>query len=320
MSLFSTDTALTQPGGDARWGEAQPGDPAEALAKLLPMLVAHALSHGNARTAAITLESASSLLPDTHPAMQSSLSLIDSCSELDAAMVQRHIAGDVVVMSSQTASAPGKPRFHFGASRTELMHPAVLALLNAELVEAGAQPELRNFMEVAFLPGDHYLDLEPGAGAAVLTAISLFAGRVIVVTTDELLHTLIARNASQQYTIPASTEHSAKPEFTESLEAACTRAFSNASQRTLVHLGNLPVAAIAQQLRARRGQPFAIAWNASDAALAGLIQHEFEEFGASSFTIGEDAEGLALQRFRPDCGATTAFALNESFIESLDEH
>jgi len=312
MSLFATDTSLLAPAMDG-WNEQQsPERPAEAMASLLPQLVSDALQRGHVRSAAMTFELAASLLPFDHPAMQQARMRLDQCAEADATLQQRQIAGELVIIPSLTGHASGAPLFHFGVTEMELGHPTVMAFLRDEQ-DTGAQAELRNFLEQALLHRDDYIDLDPGAGAGVLSARSLSSGRVVAVTDDAVMQQLIARNARHLEGVNA-------PEGTASIELVNDIAHATAlvtPMRTVLHLGTLPVSAIAEHAAGWSDHAIAYAWDASDAATAFYVQQELEQLGASSFVMAEDESGLSLHPFRIGCGAATAFALSDRFVDTL---
>lgn len=312
MSLFATDSSLMETAIGSWSPTPSAGLPADVLASLLPQLVADALSRGHVRSAAMTFEQAASLLPFDHPAMQTARQLLDRCAATDTALQQRQIAGEMVIIPSLTESAPGIPRFHVGVTEAELAHPAVVAFLQAEQ-ETGAQAELRNFLEQALLDADRYIDLDPGVGAGVLSALSLASGPIVAVPGDDTLRALLARNAGQ--VAGAERRPGASPvQFAADIAEACATV---TAERTVIHLGDLPVSTIAMYAASWHAYPIAFAWDASDASVAPYAQQELEQFGASSFVMAEDEEGLTLSPFREGCGATTAFALTESFIDSL---
>lgn len=311
MSLFATDSSLMETAIGSWSPPLSAGLPADVLANLLPQLVADALLRGHVRSAAMTFEQAASLLPFDHPAMQTARQLLDHCAATDAALQQRQIAGEMVIIPSLTESAPSIPRFHVGVTETELAHPAVVAFLQAEQ-ETGAQAELRNFLEQALLDADRYIDLDPGVGAGVLSALSLASGPVVAVPGDDTLRALLARNAPQ---VAGAERRSGSPvQFAADIAEACATV---TAERAVIHLGDLPVSTIAMYAAAWHAYPIAFAWDASDASVAQYAQQELEQFGASSFVMAEDEEGLTLSPFREGRGATTAFALTESFIDSL---
>jgi hypothetical protein len=309
MSLFATDSSLLEPVAESRTDHTSE-DPAEALASLLPQLVADALHRGHVRSAAMTFEQAASLLPFDHPAMQHARQLLDQCAAADAALQQRQIAGEMVVVPSLTECAPGVPRFQFGVSEAELGHPTVIAFLRDEQ-DTGAQAELRNFLEQAMLDGDDYIDLDPGAGAGVLSACTMSSGRMVAVTADAVLQQLIIRNARQFS--GAGESHSPVQVVSDITEA--TTLITPA--RTIVHLGSLPASSVVSAGSSWRDHAIAFAWDAADPSAAFYVQQELEQLGASSFVMAEDEEGMSLAPFRIGCGATTAFALSERFINTL---
>ncbi|HEY0931753.1 MAG TPA: hypothetical protein VGE27_17650 [Gemmatimonas sp.] len=313
MSLFATDTSLLAPVMENWTDQTSAESPADAIASLLPQLVADALQRGHVRSAAMTFEQAAALLPFDHPAMQHARELLDRCSAADAAMQQRQLAGEMVVIPSLTERAPGVARFHFGATEAELAHPTVMAFLRAEQ-DTGAHAELRNFLEQALLHGDHYIDLDPGVGVGVLSARTMSSGRMVAVTADATLQQVIARNA-QYLSAEIAELAGATPVQVVSDIADATAMIT--PQRTVLHLGTLPVSSIAEHAAGWRDHAIAYAWDASDASSAFYVQQELEQLGASSFVMAEDEEGMSLSPFRIGCGATTAFALSERFIETL---
>lgn len=315
MSLFATDSSLIEP-VVASWTDQPSEQPADALAALLPQLVADALQRGHVRSAAMTFEQAASLLPFDHPAMQHARRLLDQCASADAAVQQRQIAGELVVIPSLTEYAPGAPRFQFGVTEAELGHPTVLAFLRAEQ-DTGAQAELRNFLEQALLGDDNYIDLDPGAGAGVLSACTMSSGRMVAVTADPVLQQLIARNAQQFGRDEGVTPSDQQVPLVQIVSDIAEATDLITPARTIVHLGSLPASSVVSAGSGWRDHAIAFAWDAADASVAFYVQQELEQLGASSFVMVEEDGEMTLSPFRIGCGATTAFALTERFIDTL---
>jgi hypothetical protein len=310
MSLFATDASLLSMVGECEAPDSHVGEPAEALAELLPIAVHDALSRGHVRSAAMLFEQAMELLSLEHPAMQGARQALDACAADDAAKQQRLLAGELVILPSLTERRPGVPRFDFGVMETELAHPVVYAFLQAERT-VGADAELRNFLDEAMLAHDTLVDLDPGAGAAMLSAMTLTDGTLVASQPDPMLSVVLTRNATA---LAATLGSATLPTVVDTLDDACLQV---QDRRTIVHLGRMPVAAIAPWLRAWQAYPVAIAWDASDDAQAPHTSAELETAGLPSFLLIDEDGAMALRPYAAGHGATMAFALSDRFIDSL---
>lgn len=310
MSLFATDTAALTASAEPWTAAAEPSTPADMLAELLPTIVRDALGRGHVRAAAMAFEQALSLLPLDHPSMQQVRRAIDQCAAQDAARQQRLLAGELVVIPSLTEAMPGVPRFYVGVTADEL-GDATIQWLVSEECGGGHQAELRNFLDEALLATDGYLDLDPNAGAGVLSAATLTTGTITVLQPDAVLHGFVARNASA---ITALIDDAPTVRFATSIDDACNAVRGG---RHVVHLGTTPTSVVEAYLPTWGENPVAIAWDASDAASAECTQHALEAVGFQTFMLAEGDAGVELRPWRDDCGATMAFSLSDAFIETL---
>ncbi|MCA0375346.1 MAG: hypothetical protein LCH84_06735 [Gemmatimonadetes bacterium] len=310
MSLFATDAASLTATLDPWVAAPTVSRPEEALAELLPTIVTDALARGHVRAAAMAFEQAMALLPLDHPAMQVARRAIDACSAQDAARQQRHLAGELVVVPALTESAPGVPRFYVGATAEELGDATVQFALHEES-DTGHQAELRNFLDEALLAHDAYVDLDPGAGFAVLSALTLTTGAVAIVQPDVLLAAFIARNASG---VGATLDDAPVPHFAGTIEAACT---AITAARAIVHLGRTPSAIVEPFLPGWGAGAVAVAWDATEPASNACTQQALEAAGFTTFMLAQGDEGIELRPWRDDCGAGTAFSLSDGFMATL---
>lgn len=309
MSLFAIDTAALNASAES-WETSEPSLPADVLAELLPTIVLDALGRGHVRAAAMAFEQAMAMLPLDHPAMQQVRRAIDQCSAQDAARQQRQLAGELVVVPSLTESMPGVPRFYVGVTAEEL-GDAVIQWFVTEECDSGHQAELRNFLDEALLATDSYLDLDPNAGAGVLSAATLTTGDITVLQPDVVLHGFIARNASA---ITALIDDAPTVHFATSIDGACNTVRGG---RHVVHLGTTPTSVIDAYLPTWGENPVAIAWDATDATSAACTQQSLEAVGFQTFMLAEGDAGVELRPWRDDCGASMAFSLSDAFIETL---
>lgn len=311
MSLFAADPTFLAVDANALTTEpAAERSTADLLASVLPDLVSDALGRGHVRSAAMYLEQALDVLPLDHPAMQRCRWLIDQCAAQDAAIQQRQIAGEMLVVPSLTERAAGLPRFHMGLTRDELSLPIVQAFLRDER-RSGHAAELRNFLDEALLSRDAFIDLDPGVGTGVLTAMTATSGPVIALQRETALRTLLMRNA---VSITSEYHGTVMPTIVDSIADAVGVITPS---RTVLHLGAVPVAAMERHLERWAQGAIAVAWDASDRVSAECAQRDLEQWGLSSFMLAQDEEGMSLQPFRIGAGALTAFALSDGFIASL---
>lgn len=249
MSLFATDPALLRP----REAAAAPTPPhatpahvpapaaapmaaigaaAPAVAPwqaLLPALVDGALRRGHVRAAALLAESAAAMASDDGDSLTFATQLIDTVAAVDAALQRRQLAGEAVLVPSLVESAPGLPRFAIGLTFHELALPAVRDFVEGELGD-GHDAELRTFLDQLLAAGDVYLDLAPGAGAALLTAATHPARpKAVAWCAEAALTTVLVRNvhaAGAESQVQVVSGH-ATPEAID----------ARAGARTIIHVG-----------------------------------------------------------------------------------
>lgn len=286
-----------------------PDSPAVWSARL-PVVVDAALRRGHVRAAALLHEVATSHLSADDPALLASRALIDGAAAADAAIQQRQLAGDALVIPSLTEVRPGQPRFFIGLQWHEMAHPIVQDVVTRELSD-GSQAELRNFLDESLCATDTFLDLEPGIGIGLFTALSAPNGvaGVYAVQHDAGMHAILRRNIDRS--CPA-TRVALRADLGGVAE--CLR---SARGRIIMHVGTRPLDALQSSLTHMRTRAAAVILDlTSDNASASLAT--LDSMGFQSFALVSHAGEIELMPFEEGCGAEYAFALSPRFINSVE--
>lgn len=276
----------------------------------LPVAIEAALRRGHVRAAALLHEAATSHLSTDNPALLASRSLIDGAAAADAAIQQRQLAGDALVIPSLTEVQPGHPRFFIGLQWNEMAHPIVQDVVTRELSD-GSQAELRNFLDESLCATDTFLDLEPGIGIGLFTALSAPNGvnGVYAVQRDPGLHAILRRNIDRSY--PAAT---VALRADRRGVAECVR---SARGRLVAHVGTHPLDVLQSALAQMRTRAAAVILDlTSDNASASL--GTLDSMGFRSFVLVSNAEEIELLPFEERYGAQYVFALSSRFIDSVE--
>ncbi len=276
----------------------------------LPFVVEAALRRGHVRAAALLHEMATGHLSHDDPALLAARALIDGTATADASIQQRQLAGDALVIPSLTEVRPGHPRFFIGLTWDEMAHPEVQDIVTRELSE-GSQAELRNFLDESLCATDTFLDLEPGIGIGLFTALSAPNGvaGVYAVQHDTGLHAILRRNIDR-------SRDAAKVVLSTDLSGVMQFA-SGSRGRLIMHLGAQPLDALTSTLAHLRARAAAVVLDlTSDIAPASLAM--LHSMGFHSFVLVSNADDTELMPFEVGCGAGCVFALSPSFIASVE--
>jgi hypothetical protein len=194
----------------------------------------------------------------------------------------------------------------------ELAHPVVHAVVRGELAD-GVQVELRNFLDEVLRDDDLYIDLEPEAGVAVLTALSAPTGRpqIVAVQADATLRACVTRNI----TAADGGETATVLSDASGIAKIMTRA---ASQRVILHTGHAAAETIASRLTALQHHAVAVACIIDDATDLDALGDVFDSAGLLPLMLVSADDECELAAFDPNVGATYCFALSPSFVESLE--
>ena len=334
MSLFATDAALltdaprpTTPSARPRADEPKPtmnaqvpdvacDEPSppslrEHWSRMLPALIESALSHGLVRTAAMLHEASLEHAGITSDAIDTSRQRIDACAALDAALQQRQLHGELAFVPSLSSSRSGTPRFVTGVRWEELSHPAVAAYMVGELGD-GAQAELRNFLEETLRDGALLLDLEPGVGTAVLTALSWAGGTVHARAwqSDAMLHALISRNT-------AHAGLAGRLDLQASVASPADLQTRTTPSQTIIHLGSHSAAPFTSLLKSWASRATAVVWQ-TGAAQDQTQASALTSLGFTLFVLAEREGEMLLVPYAADASATTAFALSHAYVAALE--
>ena len=334
VSLFATDANLLNDARSASVSPARSGAPrknspaiaatipadassvaplplADLWSQLLPALVDSALARGLVRTAAMLHETATEQPGVSPNAVSISRQRIDACAAVDAALQQRQLHGELAFVPSLSPASDGTARFMTGLCWDELAHPTVASFVDEELRD-GAQAELRNFLEETLRDGAVLLDLEPGVGTAIASALTWPGGRVTARAwqPDRVLHALIARNATH-------AGCAARLDLQAHAASAAELHSRTMPTNAIIHIGSQAVAPFKAVLKLFAQRSAAIAWRA-DLETSDIQADALSALGYTPFVIGVRDGAMELVPWQDDDGATMAFALSRNYVNLLE--
>ena len=312
MSLFATDATLLGPSALVASAVSAASAADRAWTTQLPFVIDAALRRGHVRAAALLHEVASSHLDLDSAALRAARVLIDHTAAADAAMQRLQLEGDAVVIPSLTEVSPGQPRFLVGLHWDELSHPDVQDFVKHELVN-GHQAELRNFLDDVLSRTDEFIDLDPGVGVGVLTALTVptNVATVRVVQRDPMLHAILQRNVHRVSDAPTV-------ELLSSAQHAKQGLFASAgASRSIIHVGSRGLDGLHDALADIPTRAVAIACMVSGDARTDTLS-ALTQAGCSLFVLVSNASEFELMPFEDECGAAYVFALSPRFVASLE--
>jgi hypothetical protein len=319
MSLFTTDAALLSDApGEPRCDANDQRVTSHAIQRgsdvwrtLLPMLTTAALQRGHIRSAALAYEHALAQFEHTDSGIVATRTLLDAVSAGDARSQRRQLDGETVLIASQSATADGLPRFTIGLTVDELdLRDAQQFALDE--AHQGAQPEVRNFLDDVLRDDDGMLDLDPGAGAALFTALTHPSAAITAHAwcVDRMQQNILRRNARAAQCCARVTLHDAT--FSTASIAAL-----RPPSRYIVHLGRERTEILDDVLTVSAQRPLAVAWQ-RDTLHSSAVARTLRQAGMDSFALAVrdgESELVPLERAR---NAAYGFALTDAFIATLD--
>lgn len=234
---------------------------------------------------------------------------------LDAAMTDRIMRGDGVLIPSVAVGADGTPRF--------MVRPTDSAtaadLITREHGPNGVDPELRLFLDEALRTGDRYVDVAPGAGCAALSAASGAASTNVIV---------LCETATQADAITASAQVSGLAghltAYSDATLDQVAFAPTVAGASTILHLGS--AANVAPMLRTvrdalERKQIGVVAWRCGANGGDGLDAEHLQVaaavlgvFGFMHFALAEGEHGTELVPAEAMASNEMIFSVEPSFL------